>query len=219
MSQASLSDDILLALVHEIRAQLRRAMPSAAVGQLNLAAVDPVAAACVENMADAHKDLELLLGRVSDFASAHYLSKARPLPLAVAIQCAALHFPAQHIEIDFEDSGPPSREVPVEMVRSLSELLDNAIKFSRGAPVTISVRSDDRQACTVIVSDRGVGLSEEQCERVFDFLARLHSRDDFPGFGLGLPIARRICEAAGATLHLATNAAGGVSAVVRLPRE
>ncbi len=209
MSAAPLSDDDLLALVHEIRAILRKAQTPSGEAEWKAAAA-PTGANDPE--------LETLLGRVSDYASACYLSKARPLPLEVAIQCAALSFPKARIDVACEAQEHSTRLVPVEMVRSIRELLDNAIKFSNGAPVKVTVNAEPGGCCSVVVADRGVGLAEDQVERVFDFLVRMHPRDDFAGFGLGLPIARRICEAAGATIRLTCNPTGGISAEIRFPQ-
>jgi len=72
----------------------------------------------------------------------------------------------------------------------------------------------------VRVRDRGPGIPEDQLERVFEPFYRLeHSRNrDSGGTGLGLSIARDLAQAHGGTLTLANLPAGGLEAILRLPR-
>jgi signal transduction histidine kinase len=108
--------------------------------------------------------------------------------------------------------------VPSEIVRVFTELIDNACKFSNGAPVRIEVQSSSEgRAVAVNIIDRGIGITPADEELLAVPLTRLNAQSQFPGFGLGLPIAKRIAAAAGATVHLSPNATGdGATATVRL---
>ena len=89
-----------------------------------------------------------------------------------------------------------STQVKVDAVlveRAISNLLDNAVKYSpSGAPIEVSVRDGD-----VVVSDHGPGIAEEDLPRIFDRFYRAATARAKPGSGLGLAIVREAAEAHG----------------------
>jgi signal transduction histidine kinase len=92
----------------------------------------------------------------------------------------------------------------------LANLLDNADKYSPpGCEAIIDVRADQDQV-TISVRDFGVGVPEQDLDRVFDKFYRADSSDSQPayGYGLGLYVCRRLIEAQGGHIW-AENAAGG----------
>jgi PAS domain S-box-containing protein len=91
---------------------------------------------------------------------------------------------------------PPCRADP-EMIRHVfSNLIGNAVKFTRGRdPARISVRAVDGDGITVYqVRDNGVGFPPGEADHVFDDFARLHDAREFEGSGIGLALVRRIVE-------------------------
>ncbi|MFE3327470.1 sensor histidine kinase [Streptomyces sp. NPDC059176] len=94
--------------------------------------------------------------------------------------------------------------VPARLSRLLTNLLDNAAKFSPpGAPVEIALTTTD-----LTVRDHGPGISPEDLPYVFDRFYRAESARALPGSGLGLAMARQIARAHGAELT-AEHAPGG----------
>jgi signal transduction histidine kinase len=88
-------------------------------------------------------------------------------------------------------------------------LLDNAIKYSKGA---IEVIGDDRGLKVFLaVKDKGPGIDPSELQLVFDRFFRSEVSLDVPGFGLGLPIARSLVEDQGAEINLQNQPDGGVS--------
>ena len=84
---------------------------------------------------------------------------------------------------------------PVLLERAVSNLLDNAVKYSpEGAPIEVSVRDGE-----VVVADHGPGIAEEDLPRIFDRFYRAASARAKPGAGLGLAIVREAAEAHGGT--------------------
>lgn len=75
-------------------------------------------------------------------------------------------------------------------------LISNALKYSRqGVPPYIHVtaqQEDDR--VSIRVKDNGIGFEEQYSEKIFGLFERLHTRDQFPGTGIGLSICKRIAE-------------------------
>jgi signal transduction histidine kinase len=83
------------------------------------------------------------------------------------------------------------------LVQVLTNLLDNAIKYSPdGSTINISARAT-ADSVQITMSDQGPGIPPEARERVFEKFDRLDGRDDrrIYGHGLGLYVARRLLEA------------------------
>ena len=79
------------------------------------------------------------------------------------------------------------------MERAVSNLLDNAVKYSPpGAPIEVTVRDGE-----VVVADHGPGIAEEDMPRIFDRFYRAAAARSKPGAGLGLAIVREAAEAHG----------------------
>jgi two-component system, OmpR family, sensor histidine kinase MtrB len=91
----------------------------------------------------------------------------------------------------------------------LINLVSNAIKYSpRGGKVTIAVFDNSGEAA-VTVSDEGIGVSQEERERIFEPFHRTgHLRGKVAGAGLGLAVARKIAEAHGGQLDLESSQRG-----------
>ena len=93
---------------------------------------------------------------------------------------------------------------PVLLERAVSNLLDNAVKYSpAGAPIEVSVRSGE-----VVVQDHGPGIADEDLPRVFDRFYRAATSRSKPGAGLGLAIVREAAEAHGGTATAESTPAG-----------
>jgi len=78
-------------------------------------------------------------------------------------------------------------------------LLSNAIKFvSPGVHPEITVSASVKEdLCRIVIDDNGIGISEENQQRIFLPFARIYSEQDFPGIGLGLPSVRKAVELMG----------------------
>jgi len=101
---------------------------------------------------------------------------------------------------------------PVLLERAVSNLLDNAVKYSPdGAPIEVSVRGGE-----VIVADHGPGIADEDLPRVFDRFYRAATARSKPGAGLGLAIVREAAEAHGGRATV-ENSAGGARFRLVLP--
>ena len=81
------------------------------------------------------------------------------------------------------------------LLQAAINLLSNAVKYTpSGGRVTLRSRLDDDQV-RFEVQDTGVGLSPEDCRRVFEKFYRVKKDQDMaPGTGLGLPLAKHVVE-------------------------
>ncbi|MCK9801373.1 ATP-binding protein [Pseudomonas sp. MAFF 302030] len=101
--------------------------------------------------------------------------------------------------------------------RALQNLLRNATRYcDKRIQVGVQVGDD---GCEIWVDDDGIGIPDDQRERVFEPFYRLdRSRDrSTGGFGLGLAISRRALEAQGGSLTVLTSPLGGARFRLWLP--
>jgi NtrC-family two-component system sensor histidine kinase KinB len=101
----------------------------------------------------------------------------------------------------------------------LGQLVENAAKYSPGGgTITIAVR-EDAGAALLQVADTGIGIAEEDLERVFDRFVRTEAsqRTSATGSGLGLWIVRRYVEAQGGRVSARRRDGGGTVIEIRLP--
>ena len=95
-------------------------------------------------------------------------------------------------------------------------LLTNAAKYGRNAPIHVSVRcAGDRAELTV--RDQGLGIAPEHQQRIFERFERAADARHFGGLGLGLWLSRQIVEAHGGTIRVSSALGAGASFVVELP--
>ena len=102
------------------------------------------------------------------------------------------------------------------LFQMLSNLLDNAIKYSGdGSRIQVTLERKDGRALLVI-EDQGPGIEPEWRERVFDRFVRGESHRGTPGTGLGLSVVRAIAIRHGADLRL-ESARPGLRVVLQFP--
>lgn len=112
-------------------------------------------------------------------------------------------------------AGPLAAIDPGDLTHAVTNLVDNALKYTQGA-VNVGVRTDN--GCVAIeVVDEGPGIDPDMAAHVFDRFYRGTQRD-VPGSGLGLAIAKRAIERAGGTLMLDSKAGKGSRFTISLPR-
>ena len=100
----------------------------------------------------------------------------------------------------------------------MANLVGNAIKFTHAGHVAILARCVDNEL-EIRVEDSGIGIDLEAQSTVFEefFQANSEIADSYGGTGLGLPISRRIAEAMGGSLTLASRLGHGTTLTLRIP--
>jgi signal transduction histidine kinase len=118
-------------------------------------------------------------------------------------------------------SGPEAHERvvadPTLLRHVLENLLSNALKYSpREAPVELSVAREEK-ALRFDVSDRGIGISEEDQRRLFETFHRGKNVGQISGTGLGLSIVRGAVELHGGQVSVHSALGAGTRFTVRIP--
>jgi chemotaxis family two-component system sensor kinase Cph1 len=82
-----------------------------------------------------------------------------------------------------------------ELLQLFQNLIGNAIKFRRGESPEIRITAEKKKKEWLFsVEDNGIGIAPQHVEDVFVIFKRLHTRDEYPGSGIGLAICKKIVE-------------------------
>lgn len=108
-----------------------------------------------------------------------------------------------------------------QITQLFQNLLQNALKFRReGIPPVIDIRTETTDTGPIFsVHDNGIGIESQYFERIFTIFQRLHTREEYPGTGIGLSICKRIVERHGGTIWLESTAGAGTSFYFNIPGE
>lgn len=103
----------------------------------------------------------------------------------------------------------------------VQHLLDNAVKFTSVGGVTVTLVTDaaTRRPARLIVADSGIGIPDDRLEQIFEPFAQVNDAKNrrYGGAGLGLPLARQLCEAMGCQLTVGSEVGAGSRFVIRFP--
>ena len=83
-----------------------------------------------------------------------------------------------------------------QLLRLFQNLVENSIKFRQFAvqpKIHISCQENEDEY-VFSVADNGIGIEEEHFDRIFTIFQRLHTKEEYEGSGIGLPVAKRIVE-------------------------
>ncbi|WP_062544935.1 sensor histidine kinase [Rufibacter tibetensis] len=110
---------------------------------------------------------------------------------------------------------------PSHLANMIGNLLDNANKYSPGAPKIVIQTSTISKGLHISVEDQGVGMSREAQKKVFDKFYRVPTGNvhNVKGFGLGLSYVKTMAEAHSGNIHLRSELGKGSKFTLWLPSQ
>jgi len=99
-------------------------------------------------------------------------------------------------------------------------LLSNAVKFKKeNARPEIRVNAiDTGNEYLFTITDNGIGIEEPYKERIFIIFQRLHTREEYPGTGIGLSICKKIVDLHGGKIWVDSEPGKGSSFNFTIPK-
>jgi PAS domain S-box-containing protein len=149
----------------------------------------------------------------------------RGKPLAAVDASQALDDALANLKVALGESGatvtrdqlPDVMADPVQLTQVFQNLISNGIKFHRpGIPPEVHVGAKhlsdgNRRVVEFTVRDNGIGIEEGFFERIFVIFQRLHTRDAFPGTGIGLALCKKIIERHGGRIWVKSTVGAGTT--------
>jgi two-component system phosphate regulon sensor histidine kinase PhoR len=110
---------------------------------------------------------------------------------------------------------------PVHFVNMISNLIDNALKYSKEDidPVIEVETHNQNNSIIITVKDNGIGMTKDTVSKIFDKFYRAHTGDvhNVKGFGLGLNYTRKMVEAHNGKIYVESTLGQGSRFVITIP--
>lgn len=99
-------------------------------------------------------------------------------------------------------------------------IISNAIKFRNENPPLIDIKCESNNGNWLFsISDNGIGIDSKHFERIFVIFQRLHTRDKYPGTGIGLAICKKIIDRHGGHIYVKSEKGKGSVFYFTIPQK
>jgi light-regulated signal transduction histidine kinase (bacteriophytochrome) len=116
------------------------------------------------------------------------------------------------------DSLPTVMANPSQMRQLLQNLISNAIKYRSEEPPHIHISAEQKgEEWVFSVQDNGIGIDPEYATRIFRIFQRLHTREEYPGTGIGLAVCTKIVESHGGSIGVESEIGKGSTFYFTIP--
>ncbi|MDI4637615.1 MULTISPECIES: ATP-binding protein [Halomonadaceae] len=187
----------------------------------------------LEHMQKTSNSLLLLVNDVLDFSKIEagkleletvHLDMVDLVDDVLGMQAPQAHQKGLHLlGLVFDDVPTDLQGDPLRIRQVLTNLVNNAIKFTESGEVIVRVMLEESRehqvTLRVNVSDTGIGLPKEQRDRLFKAFSQANSSDTrhFGGTGLGLVICRQLIEQMGGAITMSSEPGNGSTFSFNLP--
>ena len=210
---------------HDLREPLRMVTSfSQLLQQRYQGRLDADADEFIHYVVEGGKRMDALVNDLLEFSRIN--SRAKPLQPADmnevvedALQglSVALEESGARIEVEYLPTVPVDR---TQMSQIFQNLLSNAIKFrGENMPLIRIWATKNEDEWIFSVQDNGIGIDPSYSETIFEIFKRLHTKEEYPGTGIGLAISRRIIERHGGRIWVTSQIGNGSTFSFTLPAE
>lgn len=98
--------------------------------------------------------------------------------------------------------------------RLLFNIIENSIKYNRKGGSIDIITKEEKNNTIIEISDTGIGMTEEQKERIFDLFYQADGSRSVEGFGIGLALSKEIVDALGAKISVLDNKPQGSKFII-----
>jgi PAS domain S-box-containing protein len=183
-----------------------------------------------EFVGEIYEKCEALASLVDDLLDISRIESGREIPLMIlppdfrktvekVVNRFRMNYRSHSFRLKLHSGGPKEFLLDEKkMIQVLENLLSNAVKYSpQGGPVLIEGKVDGN-SYRISVTDRGIGMTGEQLEKVFEKFYRADSSNTaVRGLGLGMSIAKNIVEAHGGQIWAESRPQEGTRVFFTLP--
>ena len=226
-------DDFLSIASHELRTpitpmklhfrliknQMKNLKPNLFPHQENLLKAFDISERQIDNL---EKLVETMLS-VSRISSGRLVLNKKRVDLSAIVRSVLEQFHSEGLNIQRLVNLEAEPDVygnwdPFMIEQVFVNIFSNAIKYGEGRPIDIVVRKENSKAI-LRVRDYGIGMTEQNLEKIFEKFERVGSIMHISGLGLGLYITKEYVSAHGGTIKVESHINRGSTFTIELPLE
>jgi PAS domain S-box-containing protein len=181
-----------------------------------------------EFLSEVYRKGEALTQIIDDLFDVSRIEAGLPLPLdfapcdlSVVIKEVVQHYQTHSSQHQFkmELTGPSGLVADCNKIHQVFDnLISNAVKYSPGGGVIRVCVTPEEGSLNVLIEDQGIGMTDEQLERIFDKFYRADSTDTaVGGLGMGMSIVKAIVDGHGGELQIESTLGQGTYVTMTLP--